>query len=49
MTKSQNNNQEFAEEIGGVQEQDQKLQKARKQGRKRRNEPKNAQESNEQS
>lgn len=50
MTKSQNNNLdiEFAQE-GGVQEQNQKRQKAQKQGRKRKNEPKNAKESNEQS
>ncbi|MGP1909081.1 hypothetical protein ACTSEZ_13015 [Metabacillus sp. JX24] len=43
MTK--NNRTEFSEGP----EQNQKLQKSRKQGRKRRNEPKNAVESNEQS
>ncbi|USK32915.1 hypothetical protein LIT25_20375 [Bacillus sp. F19] len=45
MTKNNRPNIEF----DGGQEQDQKLQKSKKQGRKRRNEPKNAVESNEQS
>jgi hypothetical protein len=38
MTKNNRPNTEFE----GGQEQDQKLQKSKKQGRKRRNEPKNA-------
>ncbi|MFY0757260.1 hypothetical protein [Metabacillus dongyingensis] len=45
MTKNNRPNTEFE----GGQEQDQKQQKSKKQGRKRSSEPKNAVESNEQS
>lgn len=50
MTKNHNrNDSELGREFEGGQEQNQKLQKSKKQGRKRRSEPKNAVESNEQS